>query len=182
MKVKLYFVCVLLLASYEASSQIGIGRIPRPSTILDFKDDPDNKKGIILPVVSIDSTTLSYTNGTFIVDRNDKRVKVRWNNKWQALTDIGSFDAEMSGSEPYTTPVSFFATPDENLEHRIVIGNTNSSIDGIMVLDAPDKAVLLPKISSPHTSVAKPVAGMICYDTDSKSVAIFDGKVWSYWK
>ena len=182
MRVKLYFICVLLLASYEVSSQIGIGRIPSPSAILDFKEDPDNKKGIILPVVTIDSINLSYANGTFIVDRDDKKVKVRWNNKWRALTDIGSFDAQMLGSDPYTTPVSFFATTNENLEHRIVIGNTNSSVDGIMVLDAPDKAVLLPKIDRPHTSVAKPVAGMICYDTESKSVAIFDGKVWSYWK
>jgi len=183
MNVKKYIFILALFISYQATSQVGIGRIPRESTLLDFIEDATNKRGVILPVVTIDSINIPYASGTFIVDTNDKKVKVRLNNKWQALTDVGSFDAQFMGNDAYTTPVSFLTpTLPENSSQKIIIGNKNSAIEGLMVLDAPDKAFILPKISSPHSSVAKPVAGMICYDTDAKAIAVFDGKVWSYWK
>ena len=42
--------------------------------------------------------------------------------------------------------------------------------------------MILPKVNQPEINVKSPYPGMICYDTASKTVAIFDGKVWNYWK
>ena len=53
---------------------------------------------------------------------------------------------------------------------------------GILVLADTDKAMVLPKVASPHLNIVNPAAGMMVYDTTSKQLAVFNGTVWSFWK
>ncbi|WP_426480116.1 hypothetical protein [Chryseobacterium sp. R2ACT005] len=45
-----------------------------------------------------------------------------------------------------------------------------------------NKAMILPKIASPHLNIVNPAAGMMVYDTTKKQLAIYNGTVWSFWK
>lgn len=64
----------------------------------------------------------------------------------------------------------------------VIIGNSTSAATGVLILEATDKALALPQIASPQTNVKSPYPGMICYDTTTKTVAVFNGKVWSFLK
>lgn len=138
------------------------------STVLDFNNIPTNTKGIILPATQ-GLPTGSPANGTFVFDRSDDKVKVYENNVWKALSDTGNGSAVITN------------TADET-GNGVVIGTQAGSADGVLVLESPDKAMILPKISAPHLNVKNPYPGMICYDTASKTFAVFDGTVWNYWK
>jgi hypothetical protein len=136
------------------------------SSILEFTTGTSN--GILLPIVT--SLPSSPTNGTLLMDKTDLKVKMRQNNTWVNLTDAGSV------SNVNTNPTNETAT------NGIIIGEQTTNATGVLVLESSSKALVLPNIANPHTTVPSPYPGMICYDTVSKSVAIFDGLVWNYWK
>lgn len=138
------------------------------STVLDFNNIPSNTKGLILPATQ-GFPTGTPANGTFIFDTSDDQVKVHENNNWKALSDTGNGSAIVTNSSDETG-------------NGVVIGTPAGSAEGILVLESADKAMILPKISSPHLNVKNPYPGMICYDTASKTFAVFDGTVWNYWK
>jgi hypothetical protein len=67
---------------------------------------------------------------------------------------------------------------------KVAIG-ANGATDttpGILVLTDKDKAMILPKVASPHLNIINPSAGMLVYDTTAKQLAVFNGTVWSFWK
>lgn len=159
------FIFVITGVTTQAQTAIGKRTVDGNSAILDFASGSTN--GIILPAV----TTLpaSPANGTFLLDKNDRRVKMRQNGAWVNLSDQGSTSA-------------IIANPATETANRTVMGSRSSNADGVLVLESSDKALILPKINSPHLNVKSPYPGMMCYDTTSQSMAIFDGFAWSYWK
>ncbi|WDF48236.1 hypothetical protein PQ459_07100 [Chryseobacterium sp. KACC 21268] len=147
-------------------SQVAISKAPNSTgAILDFATGTTN--GLILSAVT--SLPTSPSNGTFLVDRSDLKVKMRQNNTWVDMTNPGDLSkiAQNTSSE---------------VGNGVIIGSNSSSASGVLVLEATNKALVLPKIASPQTNVRSPYPGMICYDTTSKSVAVFDGKVWNFWR
>lgn len=169
---------LMLFAAYAANAQVAIGKesINGNSTLFDFYDNADNFRGVILPAVenlnnALAATNTAANNGTFLFDKSDKKLKVYENNSWKDLSDVGN-DANLHTN-----------TAEENTQEQgVIIGAESSEAKGVLVLEAADKAVILPKIANPHTTVKSPYPGMMCYDTASKTVALFDGKVWNYWK
>ncbi|WP_057940521.1 hypothetical protein [Algoriphagus resistens] len=133
--------------------------------LLDFA--AGSVKGIILPAVS----TLPATpaNGTFILDRNDRKLKMYSNNQWVDLSDEG----DTGDLLPFNGA---------NINSQTVIGAESTNVEGALVLESDEKALVLPKVASPHLNVPSPYPGMMCYDTDAKAMAVFDGAVWNYWK
>lgn len=138
------------------------------STILDFNSVPGNVKGLILPSTS-GVATGALDNGTFIFDITDLKVKVYENNVWKPLSDAGNLGT---------------ITVNDSAERGkgVIIGAPSSAADGVLILESLNKAMILPQIATPHLNVKSPYPGMICYDTASKSLAVFDGSVWNYWK
>ncbi|HRM13961.1 MAG TPA: hypothetical protein PLV47_13590, partial [Flavobacterium sp.] len=59
---------------------------------------------------------------------------------------------------------------------------TPTATPGILVLEDSNKAMVLPKVPSPHLNIINPEPGMMVYDTTTKQLAVFNGKVWSFWK
>lgn len=168
MKKILYTTAALMLTSF-ATAQVAIGKetINGASTLLDFEDSPSNFRGIILPAVMEAPTAVA--NGTFIFDKEDEKVKMYEKGDWVSLSDEGNG----SGILPNTS--------DENGE-GVIIGSDTTDAIGVLVLESIDKAMILPKIANPHSTVKSPYPGMICYDTASKTLAVFDGINWNYWK
>ncbi|WP_228374768.1 hypothetical protein [Chryseobacterium oranimense] len=159
---------VLAFNTFHAQVAIGKDIIEGKNTILDFNNSPENTKGLILPATK-GLPAGNTANGTFIFDTSDDKVKVYENNSWKALSDTGN-----------STTIK--ANDSKENGAGVVIGEKEGSADGVLVLESPDKAIILPKISSPHLSVKDPYPGMICYDTASKTFAVFDGTVWNFWK
>lgn len=137
-----------------------------PSSVLEFPID--GKKGIILPSVTNLPTTPA--NGTFLFDKNDKKIKMYENGSWFNLSEVGS--------------ITDLVIPSGTVDNAksTIIGSKTSNADGVLVLESKTKALVLPNVNQPHNSVSNPYPGMMCYDTDRKAIAVFDGSVWNYWK
>ncbi len=172
----IYIATVLNVFGF-ADGQIAISKdkINGNSTILDFEDSPSNRKGIILPSVENVSgalaTVTSHNNGTFLFDTSDDKVKMYENEIWVDLSD--------SGDDSQITPNP---SPDYSTTQGIIINSHTSNAKGVIVLESDNKAMILPKIQNPHLNVKSPYPGMMCYDTASNTLAIFNGREWSYWK
>lgn len=163
-------VYIILVLGGFSQAQIAIGKtaVVGSNTLLDFDQSPTNSKGIILPAVT-NTTDVTLTNGTFVFDIDTKKVRMVENNVWKDLSDTGNTSRIISDTS-------------SDIGNGVIIGAETSAVTGILVLEATDKAMILPKISNPHLTVKSPYAGMMCYDTVSKTVAIFDGNNWNYWK
>lgn len=149
----------------------------KPSVLIDFNSDASgnkvqgsgaNTKGIVLPAVETPPATPA--NGTFVFDRNDRKVKVYENGAWKELSDEG----DLTGLVPWS------GTVDNG--RQTVIGARETNVSGVLVLESATKAMVLPRVASPHENVKSPYPGMMCYDTDRKAVAVFNGSVWNYWR
>lgn len=188
---QLKFIIAFLAITNFANAQVSIGgkqSVEGNSTILDFNSTFDGKKatdatanntfGIILPsvasepVITIQNQDVqSANNGTFVFDKSTKKVKMFENNKWRDLSETGSDSRIVSNN-----------SDDTSQNQGAIIGSATSSAKGVLVLESADKAMILPRIDKPHTSVKNPYAGMMCFDTASKTLAVFDGTNWNYWK
>ncbi|WP_312312329.1 hypothetical protein [Empedobacter brevis] len=163
-------VYIILVLGGFSQAQIAIGKtaVVGSNTLLDFDQSPTNSKGIILPAVT-NATNVALTNGTFVFDINTKKVRMVENNVWKDLSDAGNTSNLISNTS-------------NDIGNGVIMGAETSAATGILVLEAADKAMILPKITNPHLTVKSPYAGMMCYDTVSKTLAVFDGTNWNYWK
>lgn len=149
-------------------AQIGIQKAQADGDgLLDFATNTTN--GILLPIV--ETLPTDAKEGTILMDKNDKIIKMYTGLIWIPLSDAGSI-----------TGATFNTSAEIAGTNRIIMGAGASTAPGVLVLESANKALILPKIATPHTNVKSPYPGMICYDTTSKSLAVFDGLKWSYWK
>lgn len=161
---------IALFLGASCFAQVTIGKTPsepsNSSVLLEFGTD---NKGIVLPTLA--SAPTSFVPGTFIVNSTANNIQVyeEKTNTWINLTD------GITVSNPYTNTGT-------DTGNGVIIGDANSNKPGVLVLDAVDKALVLPKVANPHTTIGnKAVAGTIVYDTISDSLAIYDGTNWHYW-
>lgn len=165
---KVFFLLVFVF-TYSLYSQVGIETTSlHADAILDFP--LGHNKGIILPMVDGLPTGAAATNGTFLIDRTDGRVKVRQNGVWLNLTRTANL----------TSTIYDFNTSVDTAE-GVIIGSTSSLASGVLVLESTNKALMLPRVVSPHLNIKSPYPGLICYDTVKNAIAIFNGESWYYW-
>ena len=167
---KLFYIIVFMGGIVNAQIAIGKEDVTNESSLLEFDDNESNTLGIILPSV-LDASTITAQNGTFLFDIATKKVRMYENSAWKDLSAVGDDSAviiDPSGENVNSTGV--------------ILGSDTTTTPGVLVLQATDKAMVLPKIANPHLTVKSPYAGMMCYDTISKTLAVFDGLNWNYWK
>lgn len=181
------FIITAIFVFGSTHAQIAVGKDTVDGNgILDFGNA--NNLGIILPIVDASPHNQAYADGTVLMDKNDLIVKVYQNGDWLALSDQGSLDIQLDPNGDPITTAAILNTSQESGKGVIIggkidqNGEVTADASGVLVLEAKDKALILPKVVAPHISIKSPVAGTICYDSESKSLAIFDGKVWNYWK
>ncbi|GEN77297.1 hypothetical protein CHA01nite_30370 [Chryseobacterium hagamense] len=160
------------------SAQVAIGKTTLSSPAVSLEFGTANR-GMILPWVTSAAAATGAVNGTMIYDLTDKKVKIKYASAWKDL----SVDTSGTTVDPLTnidgTLIQNAAT--ENINAKMAIGPLTST-PGILVLEANDKAMVLPKAASPHLNIINPSAGMMVYDTVNKQLAVFNGKVWTFWK
>lgn len=161
------FTVLMLITNLVIYSQVGIETTSiHTDAILDFPTGQN--KGIVLPMVEALPTGAAASNGTFLIDKTDGRVKVRQNGIWLNLTGTSSLS-------------SYSVNPSADTFDGVIIGATSSSASGVLVLESTNKALMLPKVVSPHINIKSPYPGLMCYDTTKNAIAVFNGTAWYYW-
>ncbi|WP_312769037.1 hypothetical protein [Epilithonimonas sp.] len=154
-------------------SQVAIGKdnVTNNSVSLEFGSA---NKGLLLPWVTSTASVAGAVDGTIIYDLIEKKVKYLKDGNW--------FDLSVDNTGKVINNVQDALS--ENPSAKVVIGSDGISnpTPGILVLSDTDKAMVLPKVESPHLNIINPAAGMIAYDTASRQLAVFNGTVWSFWK
>ena len=187
------FITLSIFLSTCAFAQVAIGKASvNPSVSLEFYDNADNVRGIILPWVDGVSDTAPFitnspitetvVNGTLVYDTSDKKVKVKYATGWRDL----SKDATGTTVDPLTSvdglTLQNSITDLDNAKVQIGGDPATDTTPGILVLADTNKAMVLPKVASPHLNIVNPSPGMMVYDTTKKQLAVFNGTVWSFWK
>ncbi|MDR6919264.1 hypothetical protein [Chryseobacterium sp. 2987] len=179
MKSTIITTLILSLACLPAKSQVAIGKqsVTNISVSLEFASTEN--RGLILPYIT-DKSSITE-EGSVIYDTTDHKVKyLKDSGMWVNLSEddgtvstIGTADLSVQGSDKVEKPTA-----------KTAIG-TNGAMDttsGILVLTDVDKAMILPNVASPHLNIINPASGMLVYDTTKKQLAVYNGKVWSFWK
>lgn len=162
-------ILISLIASATAYSQVAIGKtiLESASSSLEFGNE---NRGMMLPWVTNASSLQNTVNGTLVFDLSDKKVKSFQNNIWVDLSVNTSGIADSSLQDNLN----------DNSSAKTSIG-TPTATAGILVLEDNNKAMILPKVASPHLNIISPDAGMMVYDTVKKQLAVFNGSVWTFW-
>lgn len=162
---------VLIFVTIIIKSQVAIGKtsITNSSVSLEFADTEN--KGIILPYV--ENKTSITESGTIIYDVTDHKMKYLKDGSWFDLSIDTTGQSNISIQQSKT----------ELTTSKTIIGNnTADATTGILVLSDTNKAMILPKVTSPHLNIINPAPGMMAYDTVKKQLAVYNGTVWSFWK
>lgn len=146
--------------------------INKSSVLLEFANTGD--KGLVLPYLRVLPT--SPSEGTIILDASvatAARIKY-YNGSW---IDLSGQDADVS-DDLIQQPII-----PENASSKVIIGNQNSTADGILVLESSTKAMVLPIVDSTN-KIINPSPGMMVYliNGNKKRLAVFNGNKWSFWK
>ncbi len=186
---KIKYLCLIFLSTC-AFAQVAIGKstISSPAVSLEFGTE---NRGIVLPWVSTiaNQPTANYTaisgteDGTLIFDLSDYKVKYRKAGAWFDLTVKNKTDV-ISGITNNTVNSSIQDTKKELQNAKTMIGG-NPSTDttkGILVLADTNKAMILPLVENPHSTINNPAAGMVVYDPTNNLFCVYNGTVWSFWK
>lgn len=136
-----------------------------------------NDRGIILPSVATSPTytavnplTNNPNNGTFLFDKTSKMIRMFENGVWKNFSSLAGDNSKV------------LSNTSSEIGKGVIIGSNTSNAKGVLVLESPSKALTLPHIQNPHLTVKSPYTGMMCYDTASNTIAIFDGINWNYWR
>ncbi len=163
---------LICLTAITAKSQVAIGKtsVTNSSVSLEFNDS--EKKGIILPYIE-DKSGITE-NGSVIFDNTDHKVKYLKDNNW--------FDLSIDTTGKSDINIQQSKTEQTTAKTGIGTNSGTDSTNGILVLTDTNKAMILPKVASPHLNIINPASGMMVYDTTKKQLAVYNGTVWSFWK
>ena len=175
MKIKkitsLLFTIAILGVSY---SQVAISKTSITNSSVSLEFNNTENKGIILPWVSSTSAVESnassaLVSGTFVLDVTDSKIKLYNEGTWEDLSILpGVVDTSLQSG----------LTDDGK---GVIIGADSSAATGVLVLESPTKAMILPQIPSPHTVLNNPKAGTVVYDPTSESLCVYNGQYWAFW-
>ena len=175
---KISITIAAILVSFTAQAQLAIGAndVSSASVSLEFGDE---NRGLLLPWVDSESAVTDVENGTLVYDISDHKVKVKYASGWTdlSLNETGTTVNPLSNVDG----MDIQSTLVENTNAKVSIGEP-TSVNGILVLESTDKAMVLPKVSAPHTNIINPTAGLMVYDPTTQELAVFNGTDWAYWK
>ena len=164
---------ISIFISAYVSAQVAIGKTSVSSDAVSLEFGNENR-GLLLPWVTSTADVNAAVNGTLVYNTADKKVYVKYASDWKDLSidTTGAVDTSLQN------------TLSDAASAKVMIGGnpTTDTTPGILVLADTNKAMVLPKVASPHLNIVNPAAGMMVYDTVKKQLAVFNGTVWSFWK
>lgn len=163
-------IILILGFGITVKAQMAIGKHDvEGSGIVDFGSG--GVSGMVLPWVTKIPVENDLTPGMMIYNAIQKKVMYYNGTIWVDLSLRAG-----------TVDLSEQNTINEVATQGTVLGALSSPVKGVLVLETSNKALILPKVASPHLNIVKPMAGTICYDVTKKMVCIYNGSEWSFWE
>lgn len=178
---KTIYSIALLLLSTLGFSQVIIGDntgtvTDKTSVLVEFATDQN--KGIILPYCQTLPSGSGLAEGTILLDStNPTSAKVKYyNGSWQDLS-VGNGANISSYLSIQPTTITELTT------QGAIIGSSTSPVNGTLILESSDKAMVLPMVESTD-NIPDPAPGMMVYinKTGLKRLAVYNGAKWTFWK
>lgn len=191
MKSLLTIITFLIFNSTFSQVIIGnnVGTVPagqKSSVLLEFA--AGENKGIILPYLRTVPSGTGLAEGTIILDAsNPANSKIKYYNGLISLQSTDGWVDLSSGKSAnisnYMTIQPSSASVAEDPAGKVIIGASNTSADGVLVLESDSKAMVLPMVENTD-EVPDPAPGMMLYinKAGAKRLAVFNGEGWTYWK
>lgn len=200
MKKLLNLSCALLFVGM-VSAQVSIGKSTVTNSLVSVEFGDSEARGIILPWVSTQAGSpnpdgswntsgadyagmSSAENGTLIFDISDYKFKYRKYGAWFDLTVKDRTSVVKDGFGTVDVVNKVIDTSLQNTKAESTTGGASigihSSTDGVLVLEATTKAMILPKVAS-YAQIVKPSAGMMVYDTSKDLLCLYNGTIWTFW-
>mgnify|MGYP003601007806 CR=1 FL=1 len=167
------FIIIFSILATCLFSQVAIGKPSVTNTSVSLEFGAENR-GLLLPWVTSATSVTGAVDGTIIYDITVKKAKYLKAGSWFDLT------IDTTGTVDTTLQDSLVEKP--NAKAAIGKDAATDTTSGILVLTDKDKAMILPKVASPHLNIINPSAGMMVYDTLAHQLVVFNGTVWSFWK
>lgn len=179
------FISTITFSQVKIGGANSVGSVNNASVLLEFGTDDD--KGIILPYVeTVPSGANNSKGGTLIFDVSaSSEYKVKVKNETTGWTDLSvqsgySSAVESTVKAPQASPLA------DRAGAKAIIGDASSATDGVLVLDFPDKAMVLPIVSN-YTTIKNPSPGMMAFlkhptDSSKHRLIVFNGQKWTFWK
>lgn len=168
------FFIIFGLVSIFSYSQVAIGKNTISNSSVSLEFGSTENRGILLPWVTSAAAVSGAVNGTIIYDTSDKKVKIKNNTTW--------FDLSIDQNGVVDTTLQNTKTELPNAKVLIGGNPTTDTTPGILVLGDTNKAMILPKVASPHLNIINPSPGLMVFDTVKKQICVFNGTVWSFWR
>lgn len=158
-------ILILTIAfSYGVKAQIAIGKTTttNASCLLEFGAEA---RGIRLPIVS-DASALTVSPGTIVFDATTGSFRYN-QGTWSTATSGG-----ITGGAPLGTDSG----------NGVIIGSsTTTKVGGVLILEATDKALVLPTINNAELRILTPTKGLMAWDSAKKQVAVYNGAKWCFY-
>lgn len=157
---------IIVAIGFTATAQTAIGKttVTNPSCLLEFGTEA---RGIRLPLVVNTSTTPSP--GTIVFDTATGSLRT-YNGSWSAATAGGSTGGAPVGADS---------------GGPVIIGANNTAATGAaLVLEASDKALVVPRVEKVVKTMQTPVKGLMVWDptvSGGGAIAVYNGVNWIYY-
>lgn len=148
----------------QGKAQVAIGKssVTNSSCLLEFGSEA---RGIRLPLVS-NATAMTTSAGCLVFDTATGSFRFYNGAVWNDPKSGGTTGGAPSGSD---------------IGDGVIIGaNTTSATGGALILEATDKALVLPKVDD-VARMQTPIRGLIVWDISRKQVAVYNGANWDYY-
>lgn len=183
---KIFIINSLLLVSSFSFGQVIIGdavgtATDKTSVLLEFSKE---KKGLVLPYVrTMPTTATGLVEGTILLDASSSGgSRIKFYNANTTAGTAGWKDLSGENGDVATQLTNQPTTAEEN-NSKAIIGAATSSANGVLVLESNTKAMVLPTVADVN-EIPSPAPGMMVFvnKNNAKRLAVFNGKVWSFWK
>ena len=174
-KIKLSIFSFVALGMLVNAQQVGIAIEKESIGVSSLLEFPDKKVdgGILLPRVESNDTA-GQTPGTLIYNGAEKKAYYYGDGEWIALTDIAVGTNVASNN--------LYQGRELRAEGMVIEDGTGGEAPvGVLTLESRKRALALPVVDD-VTFLPNPIAGTICYDKASSSLAIFNGSDWYFWR
>lgn len=154
----------LLGCSIQGMAQIAIGKstVTNSSCLLEFGPEV---RGIRMPLVS-NATAITTSQGSMVFDTTTGSFRYFNGTSWSTATAGGTTGGSPTGADS---------------GNGVIIGaNTTTATGGALIMEATNKALVLPQGNNVEYRILTPARGLMLWDTAKKAVAVYDGTKWTY--
>lgn len=154
-----------ITGSLKAGGGVAVSSVPNVSADSSaMLDVSDFTRGLLVPR-TVPGLISAPENGLIIYDQSANLLKYYFDNEWMAVCGITADQQGNTGSQAAIgTAINKTGAPAHH--------------SAILDVSAPDKGILIPRLTAEQRNAVFPVIGLTIFNTTSKSIEFFNGLNW----